>query len=93
MFERGLSGELWCTRACARFLGMKDEIKGKAEELKGKVTGDKSEEMKGKAHQEMDHARAKARDAKEDVREEWDKHNTHGDENRDNEPGPSDPNP
>ena len=71
---------------------MKDEIKGKAEEWKGKVTGDKSEEMKGKARQEMDEARAKARDAKEDVRQEWDKH-THGDEKSDSEPGPSDPNP
>ena len=72
---------------------MKDEIKGKAEEWKGKVTGDKSEEMKGKARQEADHVRAKARDAKEDVKEEWDKHTTHGDENPDSEPGPSDPNP
>lgn len=70
---------------------MKDEIKGKAQELKGKLTGDKSEEMKGKARQEMDHARAKARDVKEDVREEWDKRHQ-GDENPQREPGPE-PNP
>jgi uncharacterized protein YjbJ (UPF0337 family) len=30
---------------------MKDKITGKAEEIKGKVTGDKAEEMKGKARQ------------------------------------------
>jgi uncharacterized protein YjbJ (UPF0337 family) len=30
---------------------MKDKLTGKAEELKGKVTGDKGEELKGKARQ------------------------------------------
>ena len=30
---------------------MKEKITGKAEEIKGKVTGDKAEEMKGKARQ------------------------------------------
>jgi uncharacterized protein YjbJ (UPF0337 family) len=30
---------------------MKDKITGKAEEIKGKVTGDKSEELEGKARQ------------------------------------------
>lgn len=30
---------------------MKDKLQGKAEELKGKLTGDKAEEMKGKARQ------------------------------------------
>jgi uncharacterized protein YjbJ (UPF0337 family) len=30
---------------------MKDKVTGKAEELKGKVTGDKAEELKGKARQ------------------------------------------
>jgi uncharacterized protein YjbJ (UPF0337 family) len=30
---------------------MKDKLVGKAEEVKGKVTGDKAEEMKGKARQ------------------------------------------
>jgi len=48
---------------------MKDEIKGKAEEIKGKVTGDRAEEMKGKAHQAEDKARRTVRDVKEDVKE------------------------
>jgi len=30
---------------------MKDKLTGKAEELKGKVTGDKGEELKGEARQ------------------------------------------
>jgi uncharacterized protein YjbJ (UPF0337 family) len=30
---------------------MKDKLKGKAEELKGKVTGDRVEELKGKGRQ------------------------------------------
>lgn len=30
---------------------MKDKITGKAEEIKGKLTGDKGEEVKGKARQ------------------------------------------
>ena len=30
---------------------MKDKLEGKAEELKGKLTGDKPEELKGDAHQ------------------------------------------
>lgn len=30
---------------------MKDKIQGKGEELKGKVTGDKTEEAKGKGRQ------------------------------------------
>ena len=30
---------------------MKDKVTGKAEELKGKLTGDKAEELKGKARQ------------------------------------------
>ena len=52
---------------------MKDEIRGKAEEIKGKVTGDKSEELKGKARQEGDKTRRAVRDVKEDVRSEVDK--------------------
>ena len=54
-----------------RYPGMKDQIKGKAEELKGKATGDRKEEAKGKAHQEIGDAKAKARDVRDDVREEW----------------------
>lgn len=30
---------------------MKDKVTGKAEELKGKITGDKGEELKGEARQ------------------------------------------
>jgi len=45
---------------------MKDEIKGKADELKGKLTGDRSEEMKGKAEQAADKVR---RAGRESVRE------------------------
>jgi uncharacterized protein YjbJ (UPF0337 family) len=32
---------------------MKDKIQGKAEELKGKLTGDEAEELKGKARQKV----------------------------------------
>jgi uncharacterized protein YjbJ (UPF0337 family) len=46
---------------------MKDEIKGKANEIKGKITGDKPEEMKGVAARDRDQA-AGAR-APETVRE------------------------
>jgi len=48
---------------------MKDEIKGKADELKGKLTGDKSEEMKGKAEQTGDKVRRNARDLRDDLTE------------------------
>jgi uncharacterized protein YjbJ (UPF0337 family) len=56
---------------------MKDEIRGKAEEITGKVTGDKSEEMKGKARQAADQTRRVVRDVKEDVRGEVDKARVH----------------
>lgn len=49
---------------------MKDEIKGKADELKGKLTGDKSEEMKGKAEQAGDKVRRNARDLRDDLTED-----------------------
>jgi len=75
-----------------RYPVMKDQIKGKAEELKGKLTGDRGEETKGKARQEMGDAKAKARDVREDVREEWNRR-TRNDENPEREPGPDDPNP
>jgi uncharacterized protein YjbJ (UPF0337 family) len=32
---------------------MKDRIKGKGEEIKGRVTGDTTEELKGKARQKL----------------------------------------
>ena len=51
---------------------MKDEIKGKVDEMKGKITGDRSEEMKGKAEQAGDKVRREARDIKEDLTDEGD---------------------
>ena len=52
---------------------MKDQIRGKAEEIKGKMTGDKSEEMKGKARQTAGNAKRVVRDIQADVREKADK--------------------
>lgn len=51
---------------------MKDEIKGKVDEMKGKVTGDRSEEMKGKAEQAGDKIRRQVRDVKADLTNESD---------------------
>jgi uncharacterized protein YjbJ (UPF0337 family) len=56
-----------------RYLDMKDEIKGKAHEMKGKLTGDKPEEWKGKAEQEADKLRRTARDVRDDMKDEADK--------------------
>ena len=53
---------------------MKDQVRGKAEEIKGKVTGNKGEELKGKARQTAGNAKRAFRDIKEDVIEEVDKH-------------------
>jgi uncharacterized protein YjbJ (UPF0337 family) len=53
---------------------MKDQARGKAEEMKGKLTGDKSEELKGKARQTAGNAKSAVRDIKADVKEEVDKH-------------------
>ena len=39
----------------------KDELKGKITETKGKVTGDESEELKGKLQQEYGKAKKKSR--------------------------------
>jgi uncharacterized protein YjbJ (UPF0337 family) len=52
---------------------MKDQVQGKAEEMKGKLTGDKSEELKGKARQTAGNAKRAVRDIKADVKEEVDK--------------------
>lgn len=41
---------------------MKDKVQGKAEELKGKVTGDRGTELKGKARQAVGEAKRLARD-------------------------------
>jgi uncharacterized protein YjbJ (UPF0337 family) len=79
---------------------MKDQIKGKAEELKGKVTGDRGEEAKGKVRQQWGDVKAKARDVRDDIKEGVERHKTEeemererrmrGDENYP-EPGPGNP--
>jgi uncharacterized protein YjbJ (UPF0337 family) len=53
---------------------MKDQVRGKAEEMKGKLTGDRSEELKGKARQTAGKAKSAVRDIKADVKEEVDRH-------------------
>ena len=53
---------------------MKDQVRGKAEELTGKLTGDKSQELKGKARQTVGNVKRGVRDIKADVREEAGKH-------------------
>ena len=53
---------------------MKDQVRGKAEEMKGKLTGNKSEELKGKARQTVGNTKRAVRDIQADVREEADKH-------------------
>jgi uncharacterized protein YjbJ (UPF0337 family) len=53
---------------------MKDQVVGKAEEMKGKLTGDKSEELKGKARQTAGNAKRAVRDIQADVKEEVHKH-------------------
>jgi len=52
---------------------MKDQVRGKAEEIKGKITGDKGEELKGKARQTAGNAKRAVRDIQADVKEEVDK--------------------
>jgi uncharacterized protein YjbJ (UPF0337 family) len=49
---------------------MKDQVRGKAEEIKGKVTGNRTEETKGKLRQQVGKAKSTVRDLKEDVRNE-----------------------
>jgi uncharacterized protein YjbJ (UPF0337 family) len=47
---------------------MKDQIKGKAEEIKGRVSGNRTEETKGKLRQEGDKIRRVGRDIKADLK-------------------------
>ena len=47
--------------------GLKDKIIGKAKEVEGKLTGDKSREVEGKAQQGKDKVKAKAKKVKEDI--------------------------
>ena len=42
---------------------MKDKLKGKAEELKGKATGNKAEELKGKGRQQVGGAKQAVKSA------------------------------
>jgi uncharacterized protein YjbJ (UPF0337 family) len=49
---------------------MKDQVRGKAEEIKGKLTGNRREEIKGKARQKVGNVKSTVRDVKEDVRTE-----------------------
>jgi uncharacterized protein YjbJ (UPF0337 family) len=49
---------------------MKDQVRGKAEEVKGKLTGNRPEEMKGKARQKVGNVKRAVRDVKGDVRKE-----------------------
>ena len=46
---------------------MKDKLEGKIEETKGKVTGDRVEEAKGKGRQAMGEGKRLARDARDEV--------------------------
>jgi uncharacterized protein YjbJ (UPF0337 family) len=48
---------------------MKDQVRGKAEEIKGKLTGNRKVELKGKARQKLGEAKSAVRDIKADVRE------------------------
>lgn len=64
---------------------MKDEIKGKAEEVHGKMTGDKGEELRGKAHQAVDKVRRAGRDVSDDVHNEADKHGDEAEREREAE--------
>jgi len=52
---------------------MKDQIRGKAEELKGKATGDRGEELKGRARQAVGNLKRTARDVRGDMQDEADR--------------------
>ena len=47
--------------------GLKDKIIGKAKEVEGKLTGDKSREVEGKAQQVKGKVKAKGKKVKEDI--------------------------
>jgi uncharacterized protein YjbJ (UPF0337 family) len=49
---------------------MEDKIRGKAEELKGKLTDDKSEEFKGKGRQEVGNLKQDASDLGDAARDD-----------------------
>lgn len=51
----------------------KNKIQGKAEELKGDVTGDRSEKMKGKARRAWGDVQGKANDIKDSFEDQQDR--------------------
>jgi uncharacterized protein YjbJ (UPF0337 family) len=61
----------WCQAVASKIrvqeVFMKDQVRGKAEEIKGKVTGNRGEEMKGKARQIVGNVKRDVRDLKGDV--------------------------
>jgi len=63
---------------------MKEEIKGKGEEIRGKLTGNKAEELKGKARQTADKVQRTGRDIRDDIKDEAAKHRERDD--RESEP-------
>lgn len=47
--------------------GLKDKIIGKAKEVEGKLTGDKSREVEGKAQKTKGKVKAKVKQVKDDI--------------------------
>jgi uncharacterized protein YjbJ (UPF0337 family) len=47
---------------------VKDQVRGKAEEIKGRVTGNRTEKLKGQARQKLGDAKRAVRDVKGDVK-------------------------
>lgn len=47
--------------------GLKDKIIGKAKEVEGKLTGDKSREVEGKAQKTKGKVKAQAKQVKDDI--------------------------
>lgn len=50
--------------------GLKDKVIGKAKELEGKITGDKTREVEGKAQQAKGKVKEKTKKIKEDFEED-----------------------
>jgi uncharacterized protein YjbJ (UPF0337 family) len=53
---------------------MKEEIKGKGEEIRGKLSRNKAEELKGKARQTAGKVQRTGRDIRDDIKDEAGKH-------------------
>ena len=49
---------------------MKDRIKGKVEEIRGRLTGDKVEELKGKARQKVGEGKQTANELRDRARQD-----------------------